>query len=112
MNNPKDMLVSNEWLDAEEGADFNAEMEFTGDEKTADLSSTKWRAGAECIRAIYESELTKLRSERDELVGALRVFADIFDGDLDSIGGGTIVRRTAVQPFKDAKAILSKHKPE
>lgn len=100
MNNPKDMLVSDERIDnypvrAEDGE----VMAFT-------------RMPSKTVRAIYEAELTKLRSERDELVGALRVFADIFDGDLDSIGGGTIVRRTAVQPFKDAKAILSKHKPE
>lgn len=100
----KDMLVSDEWLDAEEGADFNAEMDFTGEEKIADLSSTKWRAGAECIRAIYEPELTKLRSERDELVVAL--------GAMIAPRVGSDKKAQLAAARQNARSILAKHKPE
>lgn len=49
----------------------------------------------------YEREINKLRS-------ALQPLADLLDGDLESVGGGTLIAPTIkVQVVKDAKAALS-----
>jgi len=51
------------------------------------------------VRDIYEAELTKLRSERDELVGALE--------DLCKY-----VKRAPFKTLTEADRVLAKHKPE
>lgn len=51
------------------------------------------------------SEHTEARVE--VLAAALKPFADFFDGDLSSVGGGTFIAPTfKVQNFKDAKEAL------
>ena len=97
MNNPKDMLVSDERL--RELRDESENMIVFGRE----------------VRAIYEAELTKLRSERDELVGALideyeRLESKCNEDDARGRDSYWVRHYRDFQKFLLAQ--ISKHKPE
>jgi len=81
-----------------------------------------WQDGASDIRDLYEAELSRLRQERDELLGALRPLVGMwiaFTED-DEDGPADISHENAYQTFykgmsgewNKARAILSRHKPE
>ena len=59
-----------------------------------------YRFGIKQVRAIYEPELTKLRSERDELVGVMEGIMELrYSSRID-------------QALDEAAEVLAKHKPE
>ena len=102
MNNPKDMMVSDEWI---------RDRFLYG--PLLSTSEDGWNAGTKAVRTIYEAELTKLRSERDELVGALRATwnaleASPCDPDItvDQIAAHAEMNKHNVPE------LLAKHKPE
>lgn len=52
--------------------------------------------------------INRLRAQNDALLAALKPFADYFDGNLENVGGGTVVSVPfTVQQFKDAKAAIA-----
>ena len=71
MNNPKDMLVSDPSALARELFPMQNRMPSWAVGRQRARQETAERT-IEKLRPVYESELTKLRAERDELVGALR----------------------------------------
>ena len=95
-------LVSNEDL----GSNMNVyeaslEKHTSHDVVTRLNMTTAYGAGARNMRDIYESELTKMRAERDELVGAMELIASAKDR-----GFGIDYARGM------AESLLSKYKAE
>lgn len=65
------------------------------------------RAHHVCPSSDLTAEIERLRAVNVRLIAALRPFAEYFEGDLASIGGGTrITPEFKVQRFIDAKAAL------
>lgn len=65
------------------------------------------------LRDIYEAELTKLRSERDELVVALRLLEPHFRTLRHAVTSVAHPDEVAVErATKNATMVLSQHKPE
>lgn len=64
---------------------------------------------AEAKRIIHAANnYDALRAQNAQLLAALRPFAEYFDGDLATIGGGTMVSlQFKLQLFKDAKAAIA-----
>jgi len=57
---------------------------------------------------LKNKEIDALRAQNAQLLAALRPFAEYFDGDLTTIGGGTMVSpQFKLQLFKDAKAAIA-----
>jgi hypothetical protein len=84
----KDMLVSDERITKD--CPYGQSSAFADQD---------WMDGAKYTRTIYEAELTKLRAERNELVGALE--------DLRKY-----VKRAPFGTLTEADRVLAKHKPE
>lgn len=60
------------------------------------------------VRPAFKDEIERLRAQNAQLLAALRPFAEYFDGDLATIGGGTLVSlQFNLQLFKDAKAAIA-----
>lgn len=90
---------------------LNSELEIT-QHQVAELTKERDR-----FKSLYEQErddlriasemVGKLQDRRDSLAAALRPFADFYEGDLASVGGGTqVAPMMPVQFFKDAKAAM------
>jgi hypothetical protein len=68
---------------------------------------------AECSGEIDPDDqlIAAARAEQAELIAALRSFADLCDGDLSSVGSGTVMGfdgRLTAGMLKNAKALLSR----
>ena len=106
MKNPKDMLVSDDELhDRFVRSAYEGPMELVGS------------IVAHRVRKFYESELAKLRSEKDELVGALRSIAHKADHQIPAYAteetqAGSYLAGYLSHIEKMALSILAKHKSE
>ena len=102
-------LVSNEDL----GSNMNVyeaslEKHTSHDVVTRLNMTTAYGAGARNMRDIYESELTKMRAERDDLVGELRSQIQVYK---DRMGEPTH-EANCVCGYHRIEALLSKYKNE
>ena len=100
MNNPKDMLVSDERM-------YRRDPEPRQDSKEWGLWYLRQVEGPrgmtpEQVRELYEAELTKLRSERDELVGFTARLLEYWDA-------GNFSRHVF---HNELRELVAKHKPE
>lgn len=111
MNNPKDMLVSDERM-------YKRDPEPRQDSKEWSLWYLRQIEGPrgltrEQVRDLYEAELTKLRSERDELVGALRATWNALEASpCDPDITADQIAAHAEMNKHNVPALLAKHRPE
>ncbi len=101
MNKPKDMLVSDPIALARELFPMQNRMPSWAAGRQRARQETAERT-IEKLRPIYEAELTKLRSEMDELVGFTARLLEYWDA-------GNFSRHVFHNELRD---LVAKHKPE